>query len=70
LHVTNGIPARSSLSQALTFAYKTESVLAQAIYFSLLENRVQDQSRWHAKSGVGNDLVLPQMPLWVLLFAS
>ncbi|MGR9014801.1 MAG: symmetrical bis(5'-nucleosyl)-tetraphosphatase [Gammaproteobacteria bacterium] len=44
-----GIPAEWSFSQALTFAYEVESVLAQGHYLSLLENRAQDQSRWHAK---------------------
>ena len=44
-----GIPAEWSFSQALTFAYEAESVLAQGNYLALLENREQDQSRWHAK---------------------
>ena len=44
-----GIPAEWSFSQALTFAYEVESVLAQGNYLALLENRAQDQSRWHAK---------------------
>ncbi|MGR8997928.1 MAG: symmetrical bis(5'-nucleosyl)-tetraphosphatase [Gammaproteobacteria bacterium] len=44
-----GIPAEWSFSQALSFAYKVESVLAQGNYLALLENRGQDQSRWHAK---------------------
>ncbi|MBL6987419.1 MAG: symmetrical bis(5'-nucleosyl)-tetraphosphatase [Methylobacter sp.] len=44
-----GIPAEWSFSQALTFACEVESVLAQGNYLSLLENREQDQSRWHAK---------------------
>ena len=44
-----GIPAEWSFSQALTFAYEVESVLAQGNYLALLENREQDQSRWHAK---------------------
>jgi len=44
-----GIPAEWSFSQTLTFAYEVESVLAQGNYAALLENRGQDQSRWHAK---------------------
>jgi bis(5'-nucleosyl)-tetraphosphatase (symmetrical) len=44
-----GIPAEWSFSQALTFAYEVESVLGQTNYVALLENREQDQSRWHAK---------------------
>lgn len=44
-----GIPAEWTFSQALTFAYEVESVLAQGNYTALLENRGQDQSRWHAK---------------------
>ncbi|MGD0960844.1 MAG: symmetrical bis(5'-nucleosyl)-tetraphosphatase [Methylomonas sp.] len=44
-----GIPAEWSFSQALTFAYEVESVLASANYRQLLENPEPDQSRWHAK---------------------
>jgi bis(5'-nucleosyl)-tetraphosphatase (symmetrical) len=44
-----GIPAEWSFSQALTFAYEVESVLSQTNGKLLLENLVQDQSRWHAK---------------------
>lgn len=44
-----GIPAEWTFSQALTFAYEVESVLSQGNYAALLENRGQDQSRWHAK---------------------
>jgi bis(5'-nucleosyl)-tetraphosphatase (symmetrical) len=44
-----GIPAEWSFSQALTFAYEVESVLSLGNYSLLLENLVQDQSRWHAK---------------------
>jgi bis(5'-nucleosyl)-tetraphosphatase (symmetrical) len=44
-----GIPADWSFSQALTFAYEVESVLSQTNAKLLLENLVQDQSRWHAK---------------------
>jgi len=44
-----GIPAEWSFSQALTFAYEVESVLSQSNYLAFLENRGQDQSRWHAK---------------------
>ena len=44
-----GIPAEWSFSQALTFAYEVESVLAQGNYRAFLENLEQDQSRWHAK---------------------
>jgi len=44
-----GIPAEWTFSQVLTFAYEVESVLAGAQYTTFLENRRQDQSRWHAK---------------------
>ncbi len=44
-----GIPAEWSFSQTLTFAYEVESVLSGGNYQALLENRGQDQSRWHAK---------------------
>ncbi|WP_027159891.1 symmetrical bis(5'-nucleosyl)-tetraphosphatase [Methylobacter luteus] len=44
-----GIPADWSFSQALTFAYEVESALCQDNYTTLLENRGQGQSRWHAK---------------------
>ncbi|MDD2723366.1 MAG: symmetrical bis(5'-nucleosyl)-tetraphosphatase [Methylovulum sp.] len=44
-----GIPAEWTFSQALTFAYEVESLLSQGNYAALLENLVQDQSRWHAK---------------------
>ena len=44
-----GIPAEWTFSQALTFAYEVESVLASGNYAVFLENQVQDQSRWHAK---------------------
>lgn len=44
-----GIPAEWSFSQAITFAYEVESVLAQSQYQAFLENHRQDQSRWHAK---------------------
>ncbi|PPD49633.1 MAG: bis(5'-nucleosyl)-tetraphosphatase (symmetrical) [Methylobacter sp.] len=47
--VHGGIPAEWTFSQALTFAYEVESVLCQGNYAALLENLVQDQSRWHAK---------------------
>ncbi len=44
-----GISAEWSFSQALTFAYEVDSVLSQGNYLAFLENRGQDQSRWHAK---------------------
>ena len=44
-----GIPAAWSFSQALTFAYEVESVIAQSNPKLLLENLTPDQSRWHAK---------------------
>jgi bis(5'-nucleosyl)-tetraphosphatase (symmetrical) len=44
-----GIPAEWTFSQALTFAYEVESVLSGSHYAAFLENRRQDQSRWHAK---------------------
>lgn len=44
-----GIPAEWTFSQVLTFAYEVESVLSQSSYVTFLENRKQDQSRWHAK---------------------
>jgi len=44
-----GIPAEWAFSQALTFAYEVESALAGGQYTAFLENRRQDQSRWHAK---------------------
>jgi bis(5'-nucleosyl)-tetraphosphatase (symmetrical) len=47
--VHGGIPAEWSFSQALTFGYEVESVLSQSNYLAFLENRGQDQSRWHAK---------------------
>lgn len=47
--VHSGIPAEWSFSQALTFAYEVDSVLSQGNYLAFLENRGQDQSRWHAK---------------------
>ncbi|WP_427501224.1 symmetrical bis(5'-nucleosyl)-tetraphosphatase [Methylomonas sp. MED-D] len=47
--VHSGIPAEWTRSQMLTFAYEVESVLSQSNYLAFLENRKQDQSRWHAK---------------------
>ncbi|MDX8129104.1 symmetrical bis(5'-nucleosyl)-tetraphosphatase [Methylomonas sp. EFPC1] len=47
--VHSGIPGEWSFSQALTFAYEVESVLSGSNYAAFLENRKQDQSRWHAK---------------------
>lgn len=45
-----GIPGEWTFSQTLTFAYEVESVLSSASNFpAFLENRRQDQSRWHAK---------------------
>ena len=44
-----GIPAEWTFSQALTFAYEVESALSGSICLAFLENRRQDQSRWHAK---------------------
>lgn len=44
-----GIPGEWTFSQALTFAYEVESVLSGGRYPAFLENRRQDQSRWHAK---------------------
>lgn len=44
-----GIPAEWTFSQALTFAYEVESVLAGSNYQAFLANLSQDQSRWHAK---------------------
>lgn len=44
-----GIPSEWTFSQALTFAYEVESVLSGSNYAAFLENRKQDQSRWHAK---------------------
>jgi len=44
-----GIPGEWTFSQTLTFAYEVESVLSGSNYLSFLENRRQDQSRWHAK---------------------
>lgn len=44
-----GIPGEWTFSQALTFAYEVESVLSGSNYQAFLENRKQDQSRWHAK---------------------
>lgn len=44
-----GIPGEWTFSQALTFAYEVESVLSGSNYAAFLENRKQDQSRWHAK---------------------
>jgi len=44
-----GIPGEWTFSQALTFAYEVESVLSGSNYAAFLENRRQDQSRWHAK---------------------
>lgn len=44
-----GIPGEWTFSQALTFAYEVESVLSGSNYRAFLENRQQDQSRWHAK---------------------
>lgn len=47
--VHGGIPGEWTFSQALTFAYEVESVLAGNQFTAFLENRKQDQSRWHAK---------------------
>ncbi|MCD2452378.1 symmetrical bis(5'-nucleosyl)-tetraphosphatase [Methylicorpusculum oleiharenae] len=44
-----GIPTEWTFSQALTFAYEVESVLVSGQYIAFLENRRQDQTRWHAK---------------------
>lgn len=44
-----GIPGAWSFSQALTFAYEVESALSSNKYPAFMENRRQDQSRWHAK---------------------
>lgn len=44
-----GIPGEWTFSQALTFGYEVESVLSGSNYAAFLENRKQDQSRWHAK---------------------
>jgi bis(5'-nucleosyl)-tetraphosphatase (symmetrical) len=44
-----GVLPEWSFSQALTCAYEVESVLSQANFKAFLENRKQDQSRWHAK---------------------
>lgn len=44
-----GIPGEWTFSQALTFAYEVESVLASGNYATLLANQGQDQSRWHPK---------------------
>lgn len=45
-----GLPGEWSFSQALTFAYEVESALTSGNnYPAFLENRRQDQSRWHAK---------------------
>lgn len=44
-----GIPAEWRFSQALAFAYEVESVLSQGNYTTLLNNLIQDQSRWHVK---------------------
>lgn len=44
-----GIPGEWTFSQALTFAYEVESVLSGSNFAAFLENRRQDQSRWHAK---------------------
>lgn len=47
--VHGGIPAEWTFSQAMTFAYEVESALSGSNYLAFLENRKQDQSRWHAK---------------------
>ncbi|WP_020483471.1 symmetrical bis(5'-nucleosyl)-tetraphosphatase [Methylomonas sp. MK1] len=47
--VNAGLPGEWTFSQALTFAYEVESVLSGSNYAAFLENRKQDQSRWHAK---------------------
>lgn len=47
--VNAGIPSEWTFSQALTFAYEVESVLSGSNYAAFLENRKQDQTRWHAK---------------------
>lgn len=44
-----GIPAEWSFSQMLTFAFEVESALVGPLCSGFLENRRQDQSRWHAK---------------------
>lgn len=44
-----GIPAEWTFSQALTFGYEVESALSGSNYAAFLENRMQDQTRWHAK---------------------
>lgn len=44
-----GIPGAWSFSQALTFAYEVESALSSNKYPAFMENRRQDQTRWHAK---------------------
>lgn len=44
-----GIPGAWSFSQALTFACEVESALASNKYHAFMENRRQDQTRWHAK---------------------
>lgn len=44
-----GIPGAWSFSQALTFACEVESALASNKYPAFMENRRQDQTRWHAK---------------------
>ena len=44
-----GIPSEWTFSQAMTFAYEVESALSGSNYLAFLENRRQDQSRWHAK---------------------
>lgn len=44
-----GIPGAWSFSQALTFACEVESALASNKYHAFMDNRRQDQTRWHAK---------------------
>jgi bis(5'-nucleosyl)-tetraphosphatase (symmetrical) len=44
-----GIPSEWTFSQTLTFAYEVESTLSGPNCQAFLENRQQDQSRWHAK---------------------
>ncbi|MGY6274066.1 symmetrical bis(5'-nucleosyl)-tetraphosphatase [Methylomonas sp. MgM2] len=44
-----GIPGEWTVSQMLTFTYEVESALSGPLYTAFLENRRQDQSRWHAK---------------------
>lgn len=44
-----GIPSEWTFSQALTFAYEVESALSGSHFQAFMENRQQDQSRWHAK---------------------